>query len=197
MFSSFCLSSSRPLHFTFISLLDHSHSSMSSITGTILPQVRGSIEYKRPTAILLLATLTLYPSPSPLFYVTCLPVLIYLHRYDLRLFVLYTSICVGSVSLVAELRGGKEIIHSGIRSFSGVGTIVGSITVHHSLLALSERSAWSDSLLFGLIWTGCGIISRFIHFVSCLCCVVLELTIRTPSTPRAPDMNPFDPSLVI
>ena len=146
--------------------LMESHSSMPSITTTIPPQVRGSIEYKRPTVILLLAILTLCPSPSPLFYVTCLPALIYLHRYDSRLFVLYTSICVGSVSLVAELRGGMEIGLAIIHCLMGVGTVIGSAVAHHALLALSGRTAWSDSLLFGLLWAGCGIISRAIHFVS-------------------------------
>jgi hypothetical protein len=144
----------------------HSHSNRPSITATMVPHVRGSIEYKRPTVILLLAILTLYPSPSPLFYVTCLPALLYLHRYDLRLFILYTSTCVGLVLSTADVWGGREIGPAGIRSVLGVGTIVGSIIGHHSLLALGGRSAWSDSLLFGLKWSGCGVISRAIHFVS-------------------------------
>jgi hypothetical protein len=144
----------------------HSYPSRPSISATISPHVRGSIEYKRPTVILLLAILTLCPSTSPLFYVTCLPALIHLHRYDLRLFILYTSICVGIVSLAAELRGGREIGSAGIHSLMGIGTIVGSVIAHHQLLASSGRIAWSDSLLFGLIWAGCGIISRVIHFVS-------------------------------
>jgi hypothetical protein len=146
--------------------MDHPHSSTPSITATFPPHVIVSIEYKRPTAILLLAILTLYPLPSPLFYVACLPALIYLHRYDLRLFLFYTAICVGSVTLIAELRGGREIVSAGIHSFLGVGTVVGSIVAHYQLLAFSGRTAWSDSLLFALLWSGCGIISRVIHFVS-------------------------------
>jgi hypothetical protein len=153
-------------HFHVLLMEAHSHPSMPSITATIPPHVIGSIEYKSPTVILLLAILTLYPSPSPLFYVTCLPALLYLHRYDLRLFLFYTSICVGLVSLTADVWGGREIGSAGIHSLMGVGTIVGSIIGHHSLLALGGRSAWSDSLLFGLKWSGCGIISRTIHFVS-------------------------------
>jgi hypothetical protein len=144
----------------------HFHPSMTFITATMVPHVRGSIEYKRPTVILLLAILTLYPSPSPLFYVTCLPALLYLHRYDLRLFILYTSTCVGLVLLTADLWGGREIGSAGIHSLMGVGTMVGSVIAHHSLLALGGRSAWTDSLSFGLMWAGCGIISRAIHFVS-------------------------------
>jgi hypothetical protein len=99
----------------------HSHSNRPSITATIPPHVRGSIEYKRPTVILLLAILTLYPSPSPLFYVTCLPALLYLHRYDLRLFLSYTSTCVGLVLLAADLWGGREIISGGIYSLWALG----------------------------------------------------------------------------
>ena len=144
----------------------NSYSSMPSSNRTKIPTARSSIEYKRPTAVLLLAILTLYPSPSPLFYVTCLPALIYLHRYDLRLFVLYAVICDGSVSLVAELRGGREIGLAIIHCLLSVGTVIGSVVAHHALLALSEKSAWYDSLLFGLLWAGCETISRTIHFVS-------------------------------
>jgi hypothetical protein len=172
----------------------HSQSSMPSITADMSPHVRGSIEYKRPTVISLLAILTLNPSPSPLFFVTCLSVLIYLHRHDLRLFILYTSICVGSVKLIAELRGGREIGPAVIHSFLGVGTVGGSVIAHHAPLALSGRTAWSESLLFGLIWTSCGIISRIIHFVSWSCYEMCELTIRIPSPHPAHDTNPSDSS---
>jgi hypothetical protein len=48
----------------------------------------------------------------------------------------------------------------------GVGTMVGSIIAHHALPDLGGKVACIDSLLFGLIWAGCGIISRVIHFVS-------------------------------
>jgi hypothetical protein len=175
----------------------HSHSNRPSITATMVPHVRGSIEYQRPTVILLLAILTLNPSPSPLFYVTCLPALFYLHRCDLRLFILYTSICVGSVTLIAELRGGKEIISAGLHCVMGVGTILGSIIAHHALPDLGGKIAWIDSLLFGLMWAGCGIISRFIHFVSWSCYEMCELTIRIPPPPQAHATNPFDSSPAI
>jgi hypothetical protein len=153
-------------HFRIYSMESNPHAMMTSTKSTIPPPAWSSIEYKRPTINLLLAILTLYPSPSPVFYATCLPALIYLHRCDLRLFILHTAICVGLVSLTAELRGGREIISAGVRSFMGIGTIVGSVIAHHALLALSGRVAWIDSLLFGLLWSGCGIVSRVIHFVS-------------------------------
>jgi len=143
-----------------------SYSGMISFKSASLLHGIGAIEYKRPTVILLLASLTLYPSTSPLYYVTCLPVLILLHRHDTRLFILYTSICIGLVAFSADLWGEREIISAGIHYVLGVGIVVGSIFAHHALKALIWRAAWSDSLVFGLLWAGCGTISRAIHFVS-------------------------------
>ena len=143
-----------------------SYSRMTSFKSANLLHGIGAIEYKRPTVILLLAILTLCPTPSPLFHVAFLPVLTLLHRYDTRLFILYPSICIGLVSFTAKLGGGREIVPAGIHCVLGVGIVVGSIFAHHALKALIWRSAWSDSLVFGLLWAGCGTISRAIHFVS-------------------------------
>ena len=142
------------------------YSSMISLKSASLPDGIGAIEYKRLTVVLLLASLTLYPTPSPLFYVVLLPVLTLFHRHDTRLFIICTTICVGSVSFTAELSGGREIVSAGIHCVLSVGTVLGSVFAHHALKAWIWRSAWSDSLLFSLIWAGCGFISRAIHLVS-------------------------------
>jgi hypothetical protein len=123
------------------------------------------IEYKRLTALLLLTLLTLYPTPSPLFYIICLPALILLHRHDSRLFVVYTAVCVGLVKLVADLREGREIIHTVVHSLMVVGGLLGSITGHHRLL-LEKRNAWFESLLYGILFTGCGLVCRTTSQVS-------------------------------
>lgn len=162
---------------------------MASTKSAYPPLRVHSIEYKRPTALLLLSILTLYPSPSPLFYITCLPALILLHRHDSRQFILCTVICVGLVSLTAELRGGKEIGFAGVHCLMVVGNVVGSVVVHHRFPDFIKRTAWSDSLLFALLWTSCGIISRAIKQVS-LITKSGELMNRTPLHPPVLAMNP-------
>lgn len=197
LFLSLFIFSSSSCHSHMFLMDSQSYFSMTSFKSANLPSDRGAIEYKRPTVVLLLAILTLYPTSSPLFHVLCLPVLTLLHRHDTRLFILYTSICIGSVSYTADLRGGREIVSAGIHCVLGVGIVVESILAHQALVAMLWRSAWSDSLLFSLIWSGCGIISRAIHFVSLSWCFACELMHRMLSPPQAPDTNASDSSPVI
>jgi hypothetical protein len=124
-----------------------------------------AIGYKGPIAILFLWGLTLYPSPSPLFHIAFLPALILIHRHDPILFV-STSLCVGLVGFIADIGGGKEIIYATEHLFLVIGSLMASIVIHHRLCTLCVRSAWFDSLLFGSLWTGCGIITRTFNHVS-------------------------------
>jgi hypothetical protein len=130
-------------------------------------------DYKRPSFFLLLITLTLFPSPSPLFHMICLPITILLHRHDPKLFHTCIPICLVMVTSVAEFWvGGKEtwfesLIAATERSSLVVSTIVGSIVGHHHLTTMAKgkgRTAWSESLLFGLIWTSFGITHRCIGY---------------------------------
>jgi hypothetical protein len=140
--------------------------SSSKSTEDCLPvRHRIDIEYKRPTALLLLTILTLYPSPSPLFYITCLPVLILLHRHDPRLFFQSATFCLGVVTLVADLGEGRKILNAGFHSLMVACVIAGTIDGHYRLSS-TKRVAIFESLLFGLLWGGCGVISRTLHHVS-------------------------------
>ena len=51
------------------------------------------------------------------------------------------------------------------RSVLVVSTVMGSVTGHHQLTIMAKgkgKIAWSDSLLFGLMWTSSGIAHRMI-----------------------------------
>jgi len=140
-------------------------STIKSVGGDPSTQARFRIEYKRPTALLLLTILTLFPSPSPLFYITCLPAFILLHRHNRSLFIIYSPICVGAVTLAADLREGRELVLAGVHSLLVASAIIGIVAGHHRLLPI-QRVAWVECLLFGLLWSGCGLTFRVLHRVS-------------------------------
>jgi hypothetical protein len=139
-----------------------STSAQSTTSPTRLP-----MNLKRPTALLLPTYLTLYPSPSPLFHLVCLPAIIHLHRHNSKLFIIHVSLSVGLVSACAHSMGSGEegllaILTSAVE-YSGllISAVIGSITLHHRLItSMGTRNAWSDSLLFGSIFTIHGIICR-------------------------------------
>jgi len=140
-------------------------STIKSIGGDPSTQARFRIDYKRPTALLLLTILTLYPSPSPLFYITCLPAFILLHRHDPILFTIYSPTCLSAVTLAADLREGREIVFAGVHSLLVASAIIGIVAGHHRLLS-NQRVAWVEGLLFGLLWSGSGMAFRALHQVS-------------------------------
>jgi hypothetical protein len=178
---------------------DHTPTSARSTT-TITTTMTSTPDYKRPTFFLLLTTLTLYPSPSPLFHMICLPIMILLHRHDPKLFQTCIPICLLLVTSVAEIWwGGKEtwlesLMAAGERSSFVVGTVVGSIVGHHQLTTMAKgkgRTAWSDSLLFGMVWTSFGITHRCLGYdhVSSIYLITYDIkliiqTILTPSSAR-------------
>jgi len=173
--------------------LTNTMSTIKSVGGDPPTQARFCIEYKRPTALLLLTILTLYPSPSPLFHITCLPVFILLHRHKRSLFTIYSPICLSGVTLAADLREGREMVFAGVYHLMVASAIIGIVAGHHRLLSI-QRVAWVEGLLFGLLWSGSGMAFRAFHQVSYMDSKSGELISSHSSLPQAHDMNPFDAS---
>ena len=165
-----------------------SKSVVTETTQTSTPHTSPTIDYKRPASFLLLTALTLYSSPSPLFHMISLPLMIVLNRHHPKLFFAWIPICLFVVTSVAEVRwGGKEswfgsLMAAAERSAMVVSTVMGSIMGHRRFTSIAKgkgKTAWSDSLLFGLMWTSFGIAHRMIghHHVSLISPSVTMLTL--------------------
>lgn len=189
--------------------MDSSKSVATATTQTSTPHTSPTIDYKRPAFFLLLTALTLYSSPSPLFHMISLPLMILLHRHDPKLFFTCIPICLFVVTSVAQVRwGGKEfwlgsLMAAAERSALVVSTVMGSIMGHHRLTIMAKgkgKTAWSDSLLFGLMWTSLGIAHRMIghDHASLISPSVTMLTLQTsltPSSARYETLRPLHRSL--
>lgn len=190
-------------------MMTSSESVATATTQTSTPPTSPTTDYKRPAFFLLLTALTLYSSPSPLFHMISLPLMNLLHRHDPKLFSTWIPICLFVVTSVAEVRwGGKEswfgsLMAAAERSVLVVSTVMGSIMGHHRLIINAKKgkgkTAWSDGLLFGLMWTSLGIAHRVVghHHVSLISLAVTMLTLQTsltPSSARYETLRPLDRS---
>jgi hypothetical protein len=136
--------------------------------------VKPYFDFKRPIALLLLTILTLYSTPSPLFHSICLPIFILLYRHDRTAFTVNVPVCLGLVTFVAGLGGGREGLYSSMVSASEhasmiTGAVMGAVMLHHQFnTSRKSRIAWSECILFGVLWTSSSAVCREISsHVSC------------------------------
>jgi hypothetical protein len=126
-----------------------------------------AIRYKLFAGLLLLTTLTLYPDPSPLFHLACLPAMILLYRHDRILFYSSISICVAVISIVGHHGGERReywitwtwlIL---LRWAIGSASLIGCIHLVRVLVRRLEiLRAHGQCLIFGILWTIMSAINR-------------------------------------
>jgi hypothetical protein len=116
----------------------------------------GSIKPQRYRLVAIASTcclLTIYPSPSPLFHLLFLPILILIERYDRRLYAILTLTLSVILTLVLP-SGTRDSAVDGLITVPPLVVVIVSIMVsHRKICDLFQCKAWISAVSFGILWS--------------------------------------------